>query len=313
MEWKKVSDSEYNAIDNDCTPSDRYHSIDQFLFGVLKRIGEAYDYKNCAAIIFDIRGPNLQVFDSPHGCALNNDWKVNASLHNSPFNLFYENELDQVAKKYGDHSYEFEDVILDLDKITSSAISTSTKNGKGRIQIDKFNSEPKLILLRDGDERLAHSLLDGARVAMGEHEIEEHSVRHCQCDYCERNPIDNSTKHFEVFFLADEPKHTSLSYSYQTIEKWFNDIKNGELPERKSNTEFEQLVKVINDRYPTSAVGKKDCPWEQCFTGPGYLLLIARQEYSVEIENFLSSTTEPNYVISFYPSGNFFGHPDWSG
>ena len=120
---------------------------------------------------------------------------------------------------FGDRSAEFENALLDLDTITTRALATSLNSGKGRMQLDKFDSEPTLVLLRDGDDRLAHDVITGKRIAMLGAPIEPHSARHCQCVYCEKI-IDNgpvTQDVFEVVFFANEPPGVARSATLSLI------------------------------------------------------------------------------------------------
>lgn len=187
MKWVKSANN-HSAFDDIRGLNERYCSIDQFLSGAFSRIGNAYQYKYCPAIIFDLWSlDRLLVFDSPDGLELNRIEKVYTQLTSTTFSLDCHNHLKTIISKFGEYSPEYNRAQMELAGSTWNSITRSLDEGNARQQLNMFNYQPALIGLTDGYDGEAHDIVSRKRVAMLGKPIEPESVEKCQCDFCQHN------------------------------------------------------------------------------------------------------------------------------
>jgi len=182
MYWQ---DNDPGYLVTDFGGSDREKSIDNFLAEVFEKIGEAYDYKSCPAIIFDLReSTNLQVYDSPDGFDICGNEKLFVSFSQQSFDFYWRGYIRGVIDCAGDTSVEYHEATNRVVQLTWSALKSCIKNGKAKSLLKKFNHEPAVIYIYEGNDRIAHDLVTGNRVEMHGKPIEPESKEHCQCRFC---------------------------------------------------------------------------------------------------------------------------------
>ena len=182
MKWQN-NDPGYLVTDSKRT--DRKLSIDAFLRTAFLKIGEIYEYQNCPAIIFDLRETTiLQVYDSPDGLEINGSEKFNATFSQSNFDIFWNGYILGVIECVGTSSEQYEKATCRAEQLTWSAIRSSIQEGTAKHELQKFNLQPALISVYEGNDWMAHDLVTGKRIEMVGKPVELENQTQCICRYC---------------------------------------------------------------------------------------------------------------------------------
>ena len=184
MRWSE-NGNEYDAFEEDRGVGERNDVVDEFLGAAFAKIGKAYEFSDCPAIIFDLwSGGRLLVFDSPDGADLSREEKIYTQLsHNEFAEYVYKNDSD-ARIEHGNDSEKLEKIKLRDQKLTLDACRHSILQGEAKEQLKLFKDKPVLIWLIEGRDRWAHDLVSGKRIEMAGEPIEDESIDACQCDFC---------------------------------------------------------------------------------------------------------------------------------
>jgi len=182
---KGETQTEYFAKDKLRSAKDRFACIDEFLVGALHRIGDTYKYKNCSAILIDlIHNGALRISDLPDGLKLTYNEVVWCQLIHTKYSEQLWGTMESVSKKHGTDSPEFETAGISFYKETKHTIAQCLSAGDSSKSLTKFSPTPKIVVILDGNDLLAHHAISGKRIAFNGKNIEKESVKNCQCDYC---------------------------------------------------------------------------------------------------------------------------------
>jgi len=193
VKWHKETDG-YYATEDARSADMHYDVINDFLDIALMNIFEAYNTYQIPAIIFDLWPQGrLKVFDSPDGLELNRRERALFCLTHIAFAKYEYTNIKNVIDKHGSDSQEFDNMLIETQKLTWDSVIRSISNGKAKSQLEKFGNKPSLIMITESYDGIAHDLLTGERIAMLGSPIEEESQVACQCLYC------NSTNSHQNF------------------------------------------------------------------------------------------------------------------
>lgn len=188
MKWtesKSKIQTEYFAEDKSRSAEERSACVDEFLSEALDRIGKAYDYKNCPAILFDlIHNGAIRVNDLPDGAKLTYSEKVWCQLIQPEYSKALVGTLDSISSEFGVESPEFENAGIEFYRRTIEAIKESLTVGESSKIIKEYSPATIAIVILDGSDRLAHNAISGKRIAFNGKKIESESTKNCQCEYC---------------------------------------------------------------------------------------------------------------------------------
>lgn len=176
MKWtetKSKTQTEYFAKDGSRSAKERPACIDEFLNGALHRIGDAYNYKNCPAILFDlIHNGAVRVFDLPDGPKLSHNEKVWCQLIHTKYSQHLWDTLDTISNNHGNDSPEFNAAGRNFYQQTTEAITQSLSRGEASMLLKKYSPAPLAIVIIDGFDGEAQNVITGKSIAFNGNRIE---------------------------------------------------------------------------------------------------------------------------------------------